>query len=914
MNLSALFATLARRLQLDPDEARRALSLGGVLFGITSSYTLVKTARDALFLANLPATLLPYVYLGVGVLAILASAIFARLTRRRSMWETLAGAALAVAISLAVFAQLFSLHQTWVPVAFYLWVNVYGLILTSQFWIFANTLSQPREAKRTFSVLGIGGILGGLVGGLLAAPLVQLWSLPSLLVVAAIAQALVGLQTWRTARREAAVTAADSAVEETGPAPHPLANGYVRLLAAMTLCSVMVTSLLDFQFKVEIQRRFADGAALASFLGLFYVATNLGALTLQVFGTRWLIQRMGAGWTAAVLPTGLAIGTAATIAFPGFLTVSFSRWWDQITRLSVNKAASELFYFPLTPGARRRAKALIEAGLERAGDGLAGLVILAAGLTIGVGTRTLAWVIGALVIAWVLAWLGVRRGYVRELGINLRRLNLDPQHVSLSLREASLLGEMVKLLDSRFELIVRQGIEMLEDNAPETLAEHLPRLLDHPSPRVRARALELVRMKRVQSLAPRVQELLKDEDAEVRVQALSTSCALTCEDPVVPLEQYIREGDASLRHAAIHALAENAPESGIEHARDVLKSVLESGDAADRIAVAEALGRRKPPSRLHDLIAPTLKDAHIDVRRAGLKSAGKAERRIHVPALIEAVGVRATEAAARAGLAAFGDRIVGTLGDYVVDDSVSLSIRTAIPRVLGDIGSQEAVNALFRYRDRVHVRLGYRVLKAANRIRASGAAVRFPRARVREDLQHDARSYLFALVHYRACPIGRGYGAERLLCITLNERMEQSLNRVFRRLSLVYRSDEIMAAYQGILSNQPRLRGSALEYLDNALDPEDRALVLPLVDDTGDDEKLRWAETRFGIRYVDFDRTLEAIMEGDDAWLKACALYVVGSRKDHAMLPFVESNLSAFDALVRETAKWARGAIRTATA
>jgi hypothetical protein len=348
--------------------------------------------------------------------------------------------------------------------------------------------------------------------------------------------------------------------------------------------------------------------------------------------------------------------------------------------------------------------------------------------------------------------------------------------------------------------------------------------------------------------------------------------------------------------------------------RDILAALMEGGDVPNRVAVAEALGRRKAPSRLHDLLGPLLKDAGIEVRRAALRSAGRAERRVHVPVLIEALGVRATEGAARTGLAAFGDRIVGTLGDYLVDDSVSLGIRMAIPRVLGIIGTQEAVNTLFRYRDRIHVRLGYRVLKAANRIRASGAAIRFPRARIREDLQHDARSYLFALVHYRACPIGRGFGAERLLCITLNERMDHSLNRVFRRLSLLYRPDEIRAAYHGVLSDQPRLRGSALEYLDNALDPEDRALVLPLVDDAGDDEKLRWAESRFGIRYVDFERTLEAILEGDDAWLKACALYVVGSRKDRAMLPLVESNLSAFDALVRETANWARGAIRTAPA
>jgi hypothetical protein len=60
---------------------------------------------------------------------------------------------------------------------------------------------------------------------------------------------------------------------------------------------------------------------------------------------------------------------------------------------------------------------------------------------------------------------------------------------------------------------------------------------------------------------------------------------------------------------------------------------------------------------------------------------------------------------------------------------------------------------------------------------------------------------------------------------------------------------------------------------------------------------------------VDFDRTIEAILQGDDAWLKACALHVAGKRKDRAFLPLVESNLMAYDGVVRETALWARLAI-----
>src|SRR5438876_10824452 len=142
---------LAHRLKLEPHELRHALSLGAVLFGITSSYTLVKTARDSLYLSQLPAQTLPYVYLGVGILTLATSQLFAWLTRRLPAWITLATAAVITMLSLVLFAPLFQRPSPWVPVAFYLWVNVYGLILVSQFWAFTNSLSAPRLATRTFA-------------------------------------------------------------------------------------------------------------------------------------------------------------------------------------------------------------------------------------------------------------------------------------------------------------------------------------------------------------------------------------------------------------------------------------------------------------------------------------------------------------------------------------------------------------------------------------------------------------------------------------------------------------------------------------------------------------------------------------------------------------------------------------------
>jgi AAA family ATP:ADP antiporter len=901
---------LARILHLEPGEARHGLGFGAALFTLTCSYTLIRTARDALFLAQLPASRLPMVYLAVGVLSTVTAALYSRATRTQLASRSLEIGAWTAALSLVVFAYLSVLGRAlglrWVPVAFYLWVNVYGLILVSQYWSVVNSVTDPHEAKRILGLVGTGGILGGLVGGALAMPLSRGFGVEAMVIAGAAMNATVAIATRLAAATHARVED-DPALDPPPPGP-PFANPYVRWLAIAALCSVLVTTLLDYQFKVEIQRRYSHPAEIASFIGFFYTATNLAALVMQLFLARWLLHRLGAAWTAAVLPAGLAVGAAFTLAFPGFLTVMATRLWDQVLRTSVNKTAVELFFFPLTPAVRRRAKAWIEAGIERIGDAIAGLIIIVTASALAASpmhtAAALALHILPLVAVWAIAWVAVRRGYVTELARNLRRLNLRPRATAMNLRESGALREMIGLLASPHEQVVVHGIEMLEDNAPEELDPVLERLIDHPASTVRVRALAIAGARGLVSRET-VDRLLHDPDPEIRIGAMRLRVAEGGEDPLERIEEFLGSPDPRLRRSALLAVAELAPSRDDAHLRRTLERLLETGGVADRVAIAEALGRRPRESALHDMLRPLLDDASLEVRSAALRSVGRTGGRTLVPELIEALAARPTQVAARDGLAAFGDRVAGTLGDYLADATVSIPVRREIPRVLSRIGTPDAVQALFRYRGHDDVWLSYRVLKAMNHIRIQRPAQRFPDELVTADLELDAKSFLLAFVHYRSCPIGSSATAERLLCITLNERMDQALNRIFRRLALLYPAADIYAAYRGIVSPQPRARGSALEYLENALHGTHAATVLPLVDDRGDQERLRHAELRHGYRYTSYRETLNAILEQGDAWLRACALYVVGMRGERDLMPVVERNLDAHEPYVRETAAWA---------
>ena len=903
---------LAHRLKLEPHELRHGLTLASALFGITSSYTLVKTARDSFYLSQLPAQTLPYVYLGVGIVTLIASQIFARLTRRLPAWISLASVAIVTMLSLVLFAPLFQRPGSWVPVAFYLWVNVYGLILVSQFWAFANSIADPRLAKRIFGVVGTGGILGGLIGGLVASAFARAHDVDVLVLLGALLVAAIVPVIIVSVRRGVTPSGDPGPLAER--VQKPWRSAYVRWFGLAALCSVMVTGVLDYQFKVQIQSHYPTRHALAHFFGLFYIAMNLGALLVQVLLTRRAMQSLGAPWSAFVLPAGLGLGAAATVAAPGIATVMGVRLWDQIIRFSLNKTAVELFYFPLEPALRRHAKAIIEAGLERVGDGLAAILILAVGVVFGADIRALGALVAALVVVWLIAWLELRPRYSRELGRGLRRLQTHPEHAAETLRERALLREMIELLDSPDENVVLYGMELLEQNARRLIENRALRLLEHRSPRVRFRALSLIAAQRSKEARVRVRALLADRVPQVRLEALRALCALGEGGATAALDPYLESEDLVLRATALHCLIQYAPKQEEARVLDVLGRRLRDGAQPERVEIAVALGDREAPSPAHDLILSLALDPDLEVRRAALRSAGRVGWSEHVDLLLEALEDPKVERAAREGLIAIGEPVIPRLADALADPDRSIEFRRRIPLVLGAHPCAAAVDALFRCRDRSDLPLRYAILRACNVIRRTDPTIAFPEELVREDLEYEFRGHLFLTVHYRECPVQGGPRAERFLCQVLDERFALSLDRVFRRLALLYPPRTFHAAYRSLRSPRDEVRGSALEYVETTLSLEDRAVVLPLLEDTADDERVRLAEERYGLRYAGYVSSLDALLGSDDPWLQACVLYVVGRRGERSLARRVESLLDAADPRVRETAAWTREALATAAA
>src|SRR5262249_7626347 len=149
-----------------PEERRGVVAAFLTLFGILAAHTVLETARDALFLARLPAAQLPWVYLAIAAISVLLTQLPARGHRARG--HDLGPPLALFAVTTLVLWLFGSWSNPWMLRLLYVWTGVVGTMATLQFWVAMGEIYTITQAKRLFRVIGMGSLAGAACGGALA--------------------------------------------------------------------------------------------------------------------------------------------------------------------------------------------------------------------------------------------------------------------------------------------------------------------------------------------------------------------------------------------------------------------------------------------------------------------------------------------------------------------------------------------------------------------------------------------------------------------------------------------------------------------------------------------------------------------------------------------------------------------------
>jgi hypothetical protein len=141
-----------------------------------------------------------------------------------------------------------------------------------------------------------------------------------------------------------------------------------------------------------------------------------------------------------------------------------------------------------------------------------------------------------------------------------------------------------------------------------------------------------------------------------------------------------------------------------------------------------------------------------------------------------------------------------------------------------------------------------------------------------------------------------------LLYHALLDSMKRVKERIMWLLSLIYPREDIRHAWAGLTSSDPVARAHGIELFDNLLAGNVKHHVFPLFSDQTASERLRTALNFLGLESIAPDAAFKALLEQDDRWLKAAALWEIGARSLDDFRGAVLKFAAGDDALLRETA------------
>ncbi len=900
---------------------------------LTTVHFAAKSVRQATFIDSLGAANLPWVYLAVAVISFPVLVLYSRLAARIQLPMLILASTLLHVIGLVAFFVLFGLGQDWVAVAYYIWLGMAFAIAVSQFWTYANQVFDPRQARRLFSFIGAGGLLGSVLGGTMAVNVTRALGTRFTLLGAAAVLLAVPLTIVLIERRHrpaavAPVRSRNPRLEEARGGLRTLRGSrLLGLIAMLMLATVTIGQLVQWQFYWYVEKNTSILDQRTSVIGFSFILMGVAGFLFQLIFTGRIHRVLGVGAGMRVLPGTVAVAQLAVVLAFGTAGVYPLVWLlflsEGSLRHSVDQATRELLFLPVAEDLRVRAKAFIDVFVQRFGKGAAAILIL---LTLEflppawVGVLTL-----VLAVAWLILTFRARREYVTAFREGLKSGTLQPD-AAIDPTDVKTVTTLVQSLGSSDSRKVLHSLDLLADSGEGRLVP--PLLLHHDSAEVRRRTLEVLAATNRVDAAPLVERAMSDADAGVRTGAMRTLAVLRGEHAAKLALERLDDPDAHVRATAVASLLAAGDGDAGKRAEAVLTELAKDDDPLVRADTVAALGQVADPIAVEVIIA-MLYDRDLAVVKAAIATVRQRVKRsggnpLYATILISLMGNRRLKHEARSALVAQGESAIKPLVLFMRSPDEQIWVRRAVPKTIALIGAQSGADALLDNLGDGDAMVMSKIVEALVYMRMRDAAISFKRRTVTQHLSREAAHYVRLLADLWAVSSLHEARLDGPLAVwkkdgrvptlpqqLLAQRMAQSVNNIFGLLELINNPEDVRAAQRSLLSDQPKMRARALEYLDNTLSGTVRRDVFAVIDDAPPEDKLRRADQIFGITVQTPEETLARLTQIDPRvdpsaiGIVLAALYSVWNEEIEALYPMInrlaeETN----DEMVRETAVW----------
>ncbi len=879
------------------------ITLGFVMAG----HMLLETGRDALFLANVSVERLPFVTIGVALLAL----AFSRAEQGQSHRRVLIGLqATATLGTLAIWA-LVSARFGWSYYVLYMWSGIVTTLVVVRFWLLLGDLFTISDGKKAFAAIAMGGSIGALLGSVVAAvvaPYLEVGRTLLLLAAGCYAASMLGPILGLPDAGENPSAREVEREPSLGESVRVLVgNPYACRVAALVVLGGVTLTLGDYLFKSVLAAEVAP-TELATWLSRIYLGLNLLSIAMLAIGVTPLVRRLGVDRALVVLPSLIGVAALGVLLGGALVATIALKLFDGTLRYSLHKTASELLYLPMTSKLRGSVKAAIDIVAQTGAKALASLMIL--GLVLAPDERT---VVASAVVVSALLWVGMvvrlRRTYldVFRQTLNEGVIETIVDHPELDLESA---GSLVQALSDPDEHRAIAAMRLLVERGQSDLIPSL--IVYHPSPRVVTEALDHFAATARADLPHLLGHLIRHEDANVR--AASVRAAWVLDHDVEKLKYLLESPCISVRvsaEAGLLACGVLDPEAY----RGVLAEALAYDSSEPRLAAAIAAQLHYHPVT-RDALLDMASDPDIEVAREAIRAIRHSGDAWFTPHLVDLLGERRIREDVRRALLERGDDALSVLADRMVSSESHYAVLRHIPRTIARFQTPAAVAVLCESLGKVSDgMLRFKLLRGLEtllltrgegkglNVALAGAVDLEPvRDEFRRTLERSKALYLLEsrLAAAQAEDPARATVGGELLREMFEDKRALATGRLFMMLGIVFPNEDFGLIHDGLRSSDPNERASAAELLETLLPRDVAKPILRLaragaarVPEPATDEKRpseqagppevaersekKKSESGAGSGpSIDYDRLIREIVRDSSRTLRAIALYHAG--------------------------------------
>lgn len=839
MGKKFLFKALSRFVDIKPGEEVLCFFLFLYFFSLTAPNTIIQAFKNTKYLILQGSRQLPVAYLLTAVLMGFVVTIHTRLQEKVQRQVLVISSLLFFIVTCPLFGLLFMGKEeapSWLPLIFWIWSNVFVVVMITQFWIVINDVFNPREAKRLIGFFGSGGILGGIIGGVFAGYLAQkipdylLYIATGILIISCLFINYVFVWQERNSPQREISFIKTKKPEESEKVGFKTSFDAVRqykflvLLAAVVTVTEIVSTFIDFQTKAFIEVGVVQ-KNMMSFFGYFEAALLVVPLLFQLFVTSKIIKRYGVRFALLLYPLTIllcSLGLAVFAVSAGLVFAVIIKTSDKSLSFSINQSVRELLYIPVSQKVKNRAKIFIDMFVNRVAKGVGALILMMILAIIPLFTHETppklperdtyvaqkVQIVSAFSVLFILAWIFLNIKTSKEYTNTVKnKLKLHWKRADAVVDEKLDVDFMKLILDTledknRSEVLY--AMDIFDLIKKDKLTPEVRKLIAYKSDDIKVSSMDVLFQTEGATLVPQMDDNVFDETLEKEIQE------------IMQLDSYQ------------------------EVMKDYMDKVMvqkEEDSETAKMELAKGIGLMDATSPLVSRLEDLINDTSLDVSRYAMDSAARLKLREFLPLIIEKLKNPPARADAASALEKFGIKIIGTLSDYLGDADEHLEVRRAVVPVLARTKNQEAADFISLELASENDAVDKEIIDALDKIRSEKPNIQFSADLVKPKILTKIENQYHKLLELPESKPEKKRQDE--IYEEASRGISDSLMDIFKLLGLLYPYEDIIKAYQNIELGTKESIAYAVELLDNILPKEIKILIFPLVENLTLEERIR---------------------------------------------------------------------------